>query len=66
MESVVYAYFQKIMKAPGAMGMIPNAFGTSLVPERWWVLYYLVPAYGGRESNILFSLPYLLLTLIDI
>jgi hypothetical protein len=54
------------MKAPGAMGMIPNAFGTSLVPERWWVLYNLVPAYGGRESNILFSLPYLLLTLIDI
>jgi len=24
------------------------------VPERWGVLYNLVPAYGRRESNILF------------
>jgi len=28
--------------------MIPNAFGTSLVPERWWLRINLVPAYGGR------------------
>jgi|GEM_PF-6301947 uncharacterized membrane protein len=40
---------QRIMKALYARGIIPNAFGTSVMPEQWGLQINLVPVYDSQS-----------------
>ena len=43
------------MKAISARGMIPKAFGTSVVTERLGAMVKLVAVNGGRENSHTFT-----------